>query len=126
MMLIAVACGGALGASLRYLTGGWVLRAMGTSFPYGTLTVNVVGSLVMGVLAAYFLTRGQGGASTWPAFAMTGVLGGFTTFSAFSLDAISLLERGKSLEAMAYIGASVLLSILALYIGLTATRAVLS
>lgn len=126
MILFAVACGGAIGASLRYLTGGWVMRMMGPSFPYGTLTVNVVGSLVMGILAAFFVARGQGGATPLAGFAMTGILGGFTTFSAFSLDAIFLFEKGKPMEAMLYVGSSVMLSIVALYIGLTLTRAVVS
>jgi len=126
MMLVAVALGGALGASLRYLTGGWALRTFGTAFPYGTLTVNVAGSLAMGILAAIFIARGQGTGSPVAAFAMTGVLGGFTTFSAFSLDAVVLLEKGRMLAAMTYIGGSVAASIIALFVGLSLTRAMLS
>ena len=126
MMLIAVASGGALGASLRYLTGGWALRTFGPGFPYGTLTVNVAGSLAMGILAALFIARGQGAASPVAAFAMTGVLGGFTTFSAFSLDAVLLLEKGRMLAALGYVGGSVVASLAALFAGLALTRAVLS
>jgi len=124
MTLIAVACGGALGASLRYLTGGWALRTFGAGFPVGTLTVNVAGSLAMGILAALFVARGQSGPLA--AFAMTGVLGGFTTFSAFSLDAVSLIEKGRMLAALGYVGVSVVASIAALFVGLALTRAVLS
>ena len=102
------------------------MRTFGPSFPYGTVTVNVVGSLVMGILAAVFIARGQGAGSPLAAFAMTGVLGGFTTFSAFSLDAVTLLEKGRVLAAFGYVGVSVVASIAALFIGLTLTRAVLS
>ena len=126
MTLIAVACGGALGASLRYLTGGWALRTFGAGFPVGTLTVNVVGSLAMGILAALFVARGQGASAPLAAFAMTGVLGGFTTFSAFSLDAVTLIEKGRMLAAFGYVSVSVVASIAALFVGLTLTRMVLS
>ena len=85
MMLFAIACGGALGASLRYLTVQGAARVLGAGFPYGTMTVNIVGSLVMGAIAAMFIARGQSGATPLSAFVMTGVLGGFTTFSALSL-----------------------------------------
>lgn len=126
MTILFVALGGALGAGLRYLTGDWALRTFGAAFPYGTLTVNVAGSLAMGVLAAFFIARGQGAVSPIAAFTMTGVLGGFTTFSAFSLDAVVLLEKGRMLAAASYVGGSVAASIAALFVGLTVTRAVLS
>ena len=95
-----VALGGAIGASLRYLTGVATLRLMGPGFPWGTLTVNVVGSLAMGLFAAFVAHRGG---QAWAPFVMTGVLGGFTTFSAFSLDAVTLFERGQFGTAALYL-----------------------
>ncbi|MEL6478939.1 MAG: fluoride efflux transporter CrcB, partial [Pseudomonadota bacterium] len=106
--LAMVAAGGALGASARFLVGHWALRLLGPGFPWGTLLVNVLGSLAMGVLAVVLMER-AGAWARWAPFAMTGVLGGFTTFSAFSLDVLSLIERGKPALAMAYIAGSVLL-----------------
>lgn len=126
MMLFAIACGGALGASLRYMTVQGAARLFGAGFPYGTLTVNVVGSLLMGMAAAYVALRMQGAATPVSAFVMTGVLGGFTTFSAFSLDALTLIEAGRSGAAAVYIGASVLVSVGALFLGMVAMRAVMS
>ena len=125
MMLLATACGGALGAALRYLTVHWAARLFGTGFPYGTLAVNVAGSLVMGLLAAWFVQRGSG-PSPLAAFAMTGVLGGFTTFSAFSLDALLLYEEGRMLAAAGYVGLSVAASIGALFAGIAMARTVLA
>lgn len=121
--LLQVALGGAIGASGRYLTGLAAVRIMGHGFPWGTLTVNVVGSFAMGVLVvvlAHF-----GGLRAAP-FLMTGVLGGFTTFSAFSLDAVTLYERGQIGVAAGYVVASVILSLMALMAGLLASRAVLT
>ncbi len=126
MMILATACGGAFGAVLRYLTVTWAARTFGPAFPYGTMTVNVIGSLVMGMGAAYFMTRGAQGPTPLSVFVMTGILGGFTTFSAFSLDALILMEEGRMIAAMAYIGFSVALSIGALFIGLALARTVLS
>lgn len=123
MMLFAIAMGGALGATLRYLTVLGTARVLGAGFPYGTMTVNVLGSLLMGALAAWVLARGTGPV---PAFAMTGVLGGFTTFSAFSLDAVLLVEAGRVGAALAYVALSVALSVGALFLGLLAARAVLA
>ena len=104
--ILSVALGGALGATVRYLTGLAVLRLFGTGFPWGTMTVNVVGSLSMGLL---FVVLPHGGRTSL--FLMTGVLGGFTTFSAFSLDAVQLYDRGEVGLAAVYVIASVVLSI---------------
>ncbi len=106
---------------LRYLSVHAALRLFGPGFPWGTLIVNVAGSLIMGVAAALILEKT--GAGRIYLFLMTGVLGGFTTFSAFSLDALYLIERGKLAASVAYIGGSVALSILALILGLWAGRA---
>jgi CrcB protein len=123
--LLMVAAGGAIGASMRFMTGHWVMRLIGPGFPWSTLIVNIVGSLAMGVIAVVMMERFPGSWGRWAPFAMTGVLGGFTTFSAFSLDAFTLFERGRYLAAAAYVGGSVALSITALLIGFYCTRAVL-
>jgi CrcB protein len=119
---LSVAAGGALGATLRYALGGWMLRAFGTGFPWGTLAANVLGGLVMGLSAALLMERAAGAWRPVAPFLMTGVLGGFTTFSAFSLDALYLMERGRAAAAAAYVGGSVCLSIAALWAGLTLAR----
>ncbi len=121
-VLLQVAFGGALGASLRYLSGAMMLRVMGSGFPYGTMFVNVVGSFLMGLLAFYLLERMDGGLSRYAPFLMTGLLGGFTTFSAYSLDALYLLERGRYASASVYMGGSVVLAIGALFLGITIAR----
>lgn len=119
-----VALGGAIGAGCRHLVGLAALRLLGPGFPYGTLTVNVVGGLLMGILAGYFALRFHGGGGQeLRLFLATGVLGGFTTFSAFSLDAMLLWERGDILGAAAYVALSVVLSIAALAGGLMLMRA---
>lgn len=124
MTVLSVALGGAIGASLRYGIGAWSLRAFGPGFPVGTMVVNVLGSLIMGMVAVALLHRFPGTWGVYAPFLMTGVLGGFTTFSAFSLDALNLIEDGRMGQAAFYVGGSVVLSILALFIGLTLGRAV--
>ncbi|WHZ35547.1 fluoride efflux transporter CrcB [Sagittula sp. MA-2] len=119
--LLQVALGGALGASARYMTGLGMARLMGKGFPWGTLTVNIVGSFAMGVLVV--VLAHLGGNRLAPLL-MTGVLGGFTTFSAFSLDAVTLYERGQLGIAALYVGASVVVSIAALFAGLLLARSV--
>jgi CrcB protein len=118
--LAYVALGGAVGASARYLTGVAAIRVMGPGFPWGTLTVNVVGSFVMGAVVVLLAHLS---ATRFAPFLMTGVLGGFTTFSAFSLDAVTLWERGAVTQAAVYTGASVVLSLTALIGGLAVARA---
>ncbi len=119
--VISIAVGGALGAVLRHLTGMAVLRAAGPGFPWATLGINIAGSFFMGVLVALFAHLWQPSADM-KYFLTVGVLGGFTTFSAFSLDAVMLWERGHFLAAAAYVGASVILSIAALTVGLLIVR----
>ena len=124
-MLLAVACGGALGAMGRHLISSQVMRWAGSAFPWGTLTVNVLGSFILGVLVEYL-------ALCWPAtqemrgFLVVGLLGGFTTFSAFSMDVVLLLERGSLGPAFAYIAGNLLLSICGLFAGLVIFRHVLA
>ena len=119
---LAVALGGAIGAVLRFAVGAWAVRALGSGFPYGTFAVNVVGSALMGLAAGAVLERYPEASPQIRHFAMTGVLGGFTTFSAFSLDVLLLIERGRTAVAAGYVGGSVALSILALWAGLTLAR----
>ena len=119
--LIFVAAGGAVGASLRHLVNQASLRLFGPHFPWGTLFVNVVGSLVMGLFVAW-LVRRLGGGPEARLFVATGLLGGFTTFSAFSLDVAVLWERGAGSLALLYAAASVLLSVAALFAGLAIGR----
>lgn len=119
---LLIALGGGLGAVGRYLVGLAALRALGAGFPWGTLAVNVLGSLAMGVLVAVF-THKIAIAPEWRLFWLTGVLGGFTTFSSFSLDAFALWERGAPVLAGAYIFASLALSLTALVAGLLLGRA---
>ena len=118
--LFTVALGGAIGASGRYLVNVTATRVIGHGYPAGTLIVNVLGSFLMGVL---FVVLAKKGGNVWAPFLMTGVLGGFTTFSAFSLDALHLLERGRTGLAAVYVTGSVGLSVGALFAGLALARA---
>lgn len=115
--VLIVAAGGALGAVLRHLANLAVLRIAGPAFPWGTLAVNIAGCLAMGVFIE-LLARRFGGSTELRLFVATGLLGGFTTFSAFSLDVAVLYERGAVGQAISYAAASVLLSIAALFVGL--------
>ena len=112
--------GGALGAAGRYHVGVAVLRAAGPGFPLGVLTVNVVGSFLMGM---FVVAAAQKGLTHWGPFVMTGVLGGFTTFSAFSLEAYTLYELGQAGQAAAYVVMSVVVSIAGLIAGIWLGRA---
>ena len=120
--ILLVAAGGAVGSVLRYLVGLWTLRSFGPAFPWGTLTVNITGSFLIGVLAEA-IARKFGASAEMRVFLITGILGGYTTFSAFSLDAMTLLERGEPVTALIYVASSVLLSALAVFVGLALMRA---
>lgn len=117
--LAKVALGGAIGASGRYLVGVAAMRAFGPGFPWVTLIVNILGSALMGALVV--ILAKTGGTKLAPLL-MTGFLGGFTTFSAFSLDAVTLYERGEVMQAGLYVAGSVVLSILALFAGMSLMR----
>ena len=120
--VLPVAIGGAIGASARYLTGLVAVRVMGPGFPWGTMTVNVVGSFLMGVIVVYMAERsGQ----RFSPFLVTGILGSYTTFSSFSLDALEIYERGQLGIAAIYVTASVLLSLGAIFAGLAVARNIL-
>jgi len=121
MNYLLVFVGGGLGAALRHAVNVGCGRAFGTSFPYGTFIINISGSLVMGLIAGYLAFRGDA-AQPWRLFVMTGILGGYTTFSAFSLDSMLLYERGEIALAAFYVIGSVVLAILGLFAGLSLMR----
>ncbi|THV25345.1 fluoride efflux transporter CrcB [Peteryoungia ipomoeae] len=124
LQILLVAIGGALGSVGRYLAGVHITRLMGAGFPYGTLTVNIVGSFLIGLLVE-LLARKLNGSMDLRLFLVVGFLGGFTTFSSFSLDALALFERGATLAAAAYILASLILSLAAVFAGLLLGRSLL-
>jgi fluoride exporter len=121
--ILLVASGGAIGSVLRYLTGLAMTRLLGVAFPYGTLVVNVVGGLLMGMFIEV-LTRRFEGSAELRLFVAIGILGGFTTFSSFSLDVVSLWQRGEAASAALYVLMSVILSISAVFLGLWLARTV--
>ena len=121
MNYLLVFVGGGLGASLRHAVNVGCARACGLNFPYGTFVINITGSLVMGLIAGYLAFKGEA-SQPWRLFVMTGVLGGYTTFSAFSLDAVTLYERGEMGLALFYVVGSVALSIAGLIGGLALVR----
>lgn len=122
MHWLLVFLGGGLGAMARHGVNLLAPRVAGTAFPWGTLAINVAGSLLMGLVVGWFALRG-GTASGARLFLATGVLGGFTTFSAFSLEAVQLQQRGDLGQAALYVAGSVLLAIAALFAGLSLARA---
>ena len=113
--------GGGIGAALRHGVNLLSARLLGAAFPYATLIENVSGSLLMGLLAGYFAFKGEA-SQPMRLFLATGVLGGYTTFSAFSLDTALLWERGEVALAAAYVLGSVALSIAGLFVGLALVR----
>lgn len=114
---LLVFVGGGLGAVLRWLVGRWTWAALGPGFPWGTLAINLLGSFAMGALAAGLIGRDGGVANSTRLFVATGVLGGFTTFSAFSLDALTLWQRGQPGLAATYIAASLAGALAAIALG---------
>jgi CrcB protein len=121
MNYLIVFVGGGVGAALRHGVNVGCARLCGTAFPFGTLTVNVVGSVVMGLLAGYFAYRGEA-SQAWRLFLTTGILGGFTTFSSFSLDTALLWERHEPLLALTYVIGSVIVSVIGLFAGMVLVR----
>lgn len=121
--LLLVALGGAIGASARYGLGLAALRlAPNAAWPWGTFAANVIGGLLMGLLTGWLALRGGAGQETVRLFAAVGVLGGFTTFSAFSLETLLMIERRQWALAGGYVGLSVILSVAALFVGLMIAR----
>jgi len=121
--LLIVFLGGGLGAALRYLINQAMVRLVDIEFPLGIMAINISGSVIMGFAAGYFTFKaGEEWLQSARLFVTTGILGGYTTFSAFSLDAMLLYERGEILTALFYVVGSVVLSILGLAAGLWAVR----
>ncbi len=122
-VIVQVALGGAVGASLRYLSNIGAMWLFGGGFPVATMFVNILGSLAMGALIA---TLAHKGGMRYTPFLATGILGGFTTFSAFSLDAFTLYERGQLGMALVYVMGTLVLSLIAVAVGILGIRAVLT
>ena len=119
---LLVAIGGALGSMARYGTGVAVGRVWNLSFPLGTMLINIVGSLAMGLFVGFLARTTPSWQSDGRLFVAVGVLGGFTTFSSFSLDAIAMIERGDWFFAAVYVVGSVLIGLAGLYVGLLIFR----
>jgi CrcB protein len=122
LQLSTIAAGGALGAVSRFALSSAVYRVLGRDFPWGTLAVNVSGSLLMGVLFVFFVERSVV-AAEWRSAVLIGFLGAFTTFSTFSLETLALVEQGEALRALLNVGASLLLCLGACWLGMVAARA---
>lgn len=122
---LIVFLGAGIGGSLRHGTNLVTAKWFGTGFPFGTLSVNVLGSFVMGILAGWFAFKGEA-SQPWRLFLATGVLGGFTTFSSFSLDMVALWERNEIALLAIYAAASLVVSVAGLLVGLHGARGVLS
>lgn len=120
--LLFVVLGGGMGAGLRFLFGRWALGMFGPNYPWGTLGVNIIGSFAMGVLAAT-LAR-TGGSEQFRLFIGVGVLGGFTTFSAFSLELYEMLVRGDMGSAFTYLSLSLMAGVCALWLGILLVRTI--
>ena len=122
--ILIVAVGGSIGTVARYLMGIGAGRLLGTTFPWGTIIINVLGSFALGALIEAFALRWNPSEVT-RLFLTIGICGGFTTFSTFSMDAVLLANRGAVVESVVYVLASVIVSIAALYSGLLLIRAIL-
>ena len=119
--ILAIAGGGAIGAVLRFWMSIWVYGMLGRGFPYGTLAVNVLGSLLMGFLYVWLLERSSL-SGEWRAFLLIGLLGAFTTFSSFSIETLNLVESGEWVKAVMNAFLSVLLCVVAAWVGLKIGR----
>jgi CrcB protein len=122
-MILAVAAGGAIGATGRFLIGRLMFNLMGPGFPWGTLTVNIAGSFLIGLLVELLAVRFNI-SQEWQAFLVIGILGGFTTFSAFSLEFGLMIEKNQLSAAALYAIGSVLLGLIALFAGIFAGKAI--
>lgn len=125
MNYLIVFLGAGIGGALRHGVNVAALRLLGAGFPWGTLAINIVGSFAMGVIAEYFALK-SGLPQHWRLFLTTGVLGGFTTFSAFSLEVALLYERGELLAAGLYMLGSAVLAVAGLFAGLYVIRALVA
>ncbi|MGA9033288.1 MAG: fluoride efflux transporter CrcB [Sulfuricaulis sp.] len=119
--VLAIAAGGAVGSVLRFWMSTWTYALMGRSFPYGTFAVNILGCLAMGFLFVLFTDR-LSGSVVLRAGILIGVLGGFTTFSTFSIEAFNLIEQGESLKSLLYMLASLILCVAGTWLGVIIGR----
>lgn len=124
MNILMIGAGGALGAISRHYVGQLALRTMGSGQPWGTLSVNIIGGLLMGMLVGWFAATERADANSIRLLAAVGFLGGFTTFSAFSLEMVRMLETRAWMNAFAYAAGSVILSVGAVMVGLMIMRKV--
>lgn len=120
--IFAVAIGGAIGASARFVFSQIFLQRLGPGFPWGTAFINISGSFLIGLIAQLAITRAFGVTPTVRLFAVTGVLGGYTTFSSFSLESMTLFGEGAPLVGALYAGGSVFLGVLAAFVGTVVGR----
>jgi CrcB protein len=125
MNYLIVFLGAGLGGAMRHGVNVAALRLLGVNFPWGTLAINVAGSFVMGLVAEYFALK-SGLSPQWRLFLTTGILGGFTTFSAFSLEVALLYERGELMAAGLYVLGSVVLAVVGLFAGLYVIRGIVA
>ena len=121
MAFLIVFFGGGIGAAIRHGINVGVTRLLGNGIPYATFFINITGSIIMGLAAGYFAFK-SGGSQHWRLFLTTGILGGYTTFSTFSLDAALLYERGEAGLAAVYVIGSVVIAIAGLFAGLALVR----
>ncbi|ACT59736.1 fluoride efflux transporter CrcB [Hirschia baltica] len=121
--IVLVALGGAIGATARYSLSGFMLRVFGPGMPWGTFSANILGSLLLGVLTGWLAFKIDGG-NNWRLFLATGVMGGFTTFSTFSLETMLMIERKAYLQAASYALGTLALGVIAMFIGLMIARKV--
>ena len=123
MLPLVIFLGAGLGGVARYTVGGWVQGAAGSAFPWGTLVVNITGSLLLAF--SYAIMEGTGASATWRAFIGIGLLGGYTTFSTFGYESMRLVEDGQWTRAGLYVLASVIISLLGVALGFRAAATVL-
>ncbi len=124
--LVAVLIGGGLGSALRYLISIWMLERLGSEFPWHTLAINVSGSLLIGIIGELSQLRGVGPSPVWRIFLVVGLLGGFTTFSSFSYDALNLFTARAGWLSLGYVLASVVLGVGAAFLGVAFVRAIVT
>lgn len=120
---LIVFLGGGIGSALRLGSYRLARSWLSPEFPWGTFAVNVIGGFLAGIVTGWLMSRSAGGTDAWALFLMTGILGGFTTFSAFGVDAVLLFEKGHHASALLYVAGSLLLSIAGVVAGLSAVRA---
>jgi fluoride exporter len=125
LSLSLVALGGGLGAVMRFVSSHFISRLLGTAFPWGTFSVNIFGGLLMGLMTGWFVAHYPAHTPPLRLFLVTGVLGGFTTFSAFSLEIVDLIDRGQAGMALAYAFVSVFISVAAVFGGLLFAKSLL-